>query len=121
MISRYELANERISCSFETLFHIFKETKYLFMFHLYLMKDVVGKTYVPGYGLVMGRPLSSIHPFICTHWGKIFISWLFYDHTDLHMHTQCVTRHWKTHICNLYISYLYLLHFFFNNNAFEDE
>ena len=32
------------------------------MFHLYLMKDVVGKTYVPGYGLVMGRPLSSIHP-----------------------------------------------------------
>ena len=27
------------------------------------------------------------------------------------MHTKCVTRDWKTHICNLYISYLYLLHF----------
>ena len=32
------------------------------------------------------------------------------------MHTKCVTRDWKTHICNLYISYLYLLHFFFNTS-----
>ena len=28
----------------------------------------------------------------------------------LMMHTKCVTIHWKTHICNLYISYLYPLH-----------